>query len=280
MTIRNLPAASVATRHGLRSDLNHLALDKWNPDVRAAADDKETTISILEPIGADWFGEGVTSKRISAALRAIGKKDVTVVINSPGGDFFEGLSIYNLLRDHSAKVTVKILGVAASAASVIAMAGDEVLIAKAGFFMIHNTWVIASGDRHAFREVADWLEPFDATAVEIYAARTGMDEKAVAKLLDKETWVTGKDAVDQGFADDFLPADQVDFTANNSIEGKPVVAAHKIDNLLARSGVSRSERRELLNALKGGMRDAASTGMSGAAVFAEVESLLSSIRSI
>jgi ATP-dependent Clp protease protease subunit len=278
MTIRDLPAANIASRPGLRSDLNHLALDRWNPDVRAAASE-ENTISILDPIGMDWFGEGVTSKRIAGALRTIGKNDVTVIINSPGGDFFEGLAIYNLLRDHSAKVTVKIMGIAASAASVVAMAGDDIQIAKAGFIMIHNTWVIAAGDRNAFREVADWLEPFDETAIDIYAARTGKAPKELAKMLDKETWITGKDAVDQGFADDFVPADQIDASAKNSNEGKPAVAAHKVDNLLARSGVSRSERRELLNALKGSMPGAAPTGMSGAAVIAQVESLLSSIRS-
>ena len=100
-------------------------LIRWNSGVKAASED-DNTISILDPIGEDWYGNGVTSKRVSAALRAIGKTDVTVSINSPGGDYFEGLAIYNLLRDHPAKVTVKIVGIAASAASVIAMAADEV----------------------------------------------------------------------------------------------------------------------------------------------------------
>ncbi|MBN0106041.1 Clp protease ClpP, partial [Pseudomonas aeruginosa] len=92
-----------------------------------------------EPIGYDWWtGEGVTAKRIAGALRAIGGDvDVTVNINSPGGDVFEGLAIYNLLREHKGKVTVRVLGLAASAASFIAMAADEVKIARAGFLMIH-----------------------------------------------------------------------------------------------------------------------------------------------
>lgn len=280
MSVRTLPAAKVATRPGLRSEIAPTVLDRWNPEVRAAAGGDENTISILEPIGADWFGEGVTAKRISAALRSIGNKDVIVTINSPGGDYFEGLAIYNLLRDHPAKVTVKIAGIAASAASVIAMAGDEVQIARAGFIMIHNTWVIAAGDRHALRDVADWLQPFDETAVDIYAARTGLEPKDIAKLLDRETWIGGKEAVEQGFADSLLAADEIDAKAKNSIEGRPVVAAHKIDSLLARAGVSKSERRELLAAMKGGMSGAAPTGMSGAAVVAEVESLLNSIKSI
>lgn len=279
MSIRNLPSAKVGARAGVHTQLQPSALDRWNPEVHAAASDEENTISVLGPIGADFWGEGVTDKRIAAALRAIGRKPVTVSINSPGGDYFQGLAIYNLLRDHPAEVTVKIVGIAASAASVIAMAGDEVQIARAGFLMIHNTWVVAGGDRNAFREVADWLEPFDQTAVDIYAARTGKDDAEIAKMLDRETWLGGAKAIDEGFADAFLPADEIEASAQNSVAGKTIQASHKVDALLARAGVSKSERRELLAAMKGGMSSAAPTGMSGAAVIAEVEDLLSSIRS-
>lgn len=280
MTIRNLPSAKVTTRPGLRTELSPTALNRWNPDVNAASKDEENTISILDPIGADWFGEGVTAKRVGAALRSIGAKDVTVTINSPGGDYFEGLAIYNMLREHAGKVTIKIVGIAASAASVIAMAGDDIQIARAGFLMIHNTWVIAAGDRNGLREVADWLEPFDQTAIDIYAARTGLEAKSLGKMLDKETWLGGKEAVDQGFADDFLPSDEIENKAKNSADGKPIVAAHKVDTLLAQAGISRSERRELIAALKGSMPSAASTGMSGAAVVAGIEDILSEARKL
>ena len=108
-------------------------LDRWNANV-ITNDASDNTISVLDVIGADYIsGEGVTAKRIAAALRSIGNKDVIVNINSPGGDFFEGVAIYNLLREHPAKVTVQVLGLAASAASIIAMAGDEILIAKSAF---------------------------------------------------------------------------------------------------------------------------------------------------
>lgn len=280
MSKRKLPAAQIGARPGMRTEIMPSALDRWNADVHAATDtESENTISVLDVIGADWFGDGVTAKRISAALRAIGKNDVVVNVNSPGGDYFEGLAIYNMLREHPAKVTVKVLGIAASAASVIAMAGDEIQIARAGFLMIHNTWVVAGGDRHALRDVADWLEPFDQAAVDIYAARTGMDDADLAKMLDRETWIGGSDAVDKGFADGLLDSDEVTSQTKNSIESRPVVAAHKIDTLLARAGVSRSERRDLVNALKGGKPGAASTGMQDAAVITEVENLLSLIRS-
>ena len=281
MTIRDLPAAKVSARPGLRSELAPTALDRWNADVRAAAkDDAENTISVLDPIGADWFGEGVTAKRVAAALRSIGNKDVVVTINSPGGDYFEGLAIYNLLREHPAKVTARIVGIAASAASVIAMAADEVQIARAGFLMIHNTWVVAAGDRHAMRDVADWLEPFDLAAVDIYAARSGIEAKEIGRMLDRETWIGGADAVDKGFADSLLAADEIDSGTNNSSDGRPQNAIRKIEHYLAKAGVSRKERTDLVMAVKGSQRDAAATGLRDAAVFAEVSNLLSEIRSI
>ena len=279
MTMRNLPSAKVNARPGLRSEMAPSALDRWNSGVKAASED-DNTISILDPIGEDWYGNGVTSKRVSAALRAIGKKDVTVSINSPGGDYFEGLAIYNLLRDHPAKVTVKIVGIAASAASVIAMAADEVQIARAGFIMIHNTWVVGAGDRHALRDIADWLEPFDMTAIDIYAARTGLDDKDIAGMLDRETWIGGADAVDKGFADSLLSADEIENRAAQSLDERPKAAAHKLDTLLARLNVPRSERRELIQALKGGMPGATATGMQDAAVISEVSNLLASLKSI
>lgn len=279
MSKRKLPQAEITARPGLRTEIMPSALNRWNPEVHAAAKDDDNSISILDVIGQDFWGEGVTSKRISAALRSIGKKDVVVNVNSPGGDYFEGLAIYNMLRDHPGKVTVKVLGIAASAASVIAMAGDEIQIARAGFLMIHNTWVIAMGDRHQLRDVADWLEPFDQSAVDIYAARTGLEPKEIAKMLDRETWIGGAEAVDKGFADGFLPSDEIATKAKNE-SGRQVAALHKFDALLARAGVSRSERRELLHALKGGMPSAVPTGMQDAAVIKEVEDLLAQIRSI
>jgi len=280
MTLRALPSAAMGVRPGLQSSVSARALDTWNPDIRQASDSEDNTISILDVIGADYWGEGVTAKRIAAALRAIGNKDVVVNINSPGGNYFEGLAIYNTLREHKGKVTVKILGVAASAASVIAMAGDEIQIARAGFLMIHNAWVVASGDRHQLREVAEFLEPFDSAAVDIYVARSGMDSAEIAKMLDRETWIGGAEAVEKGFADTLLSSDEVAETPENSANGKSVVAAHRVDNLLAQLNMSRSERRELIQALKGGKQDAALTSKQNAAVLSGVEDLLSTIQSL
>jgi ATP-dependent Clp protease, protease subunit len=279
MTLRILPSAAVGIRPGLHSKVTARAFNNWNPDIRQASGDTQTvenTISVLDVIGNDAWGEGVTAKRIAGALRAIGERDVVVNINSPGGNYFEGLAIYNTLREHKAKVTVKILGVAASAASVIAMAADEVQIARAGFLMIHNAWVVAEGDRHQLREVADFLEPFDAAAVDIYVARSGMDAKEVAKMLDRETWIGGAEAVEKGLADTLLSSDAVVASPQGSAAAKTQVAAHRVDDLLAQLNVPRSERRDLIAALKGGMPGAASTGMHDAAVLSEVNDLLKS----
>ncbi|MBM9968481.1 Clp protease ClpP, partial [Pseudomonas aeruginosa] len=115
-----------------------------------------------------------------------------------------GLAIYNLLREHKGKVSVNIIGLAASAASFIAMAGDEIRIGRAAFLMIHNAWLIAMGNRNDLREIADWLEPFDMTLADIYAQRTGIDIDDIVKQMDAETWIGGREAVDKGWADAFL----------------------------------------------------------------------------
>lgn len=243
---------------GLQWDLAPQALERWSPNLMAAAgaSPEPSTISILDPIGVDfWTGEGVTAKRISAALRSIGpENDVVVNINSPGGDLFEGLAIYSLLREHKGTVTVKVLGLAASAASIIAMAGDDIQISRAGFFMIHDTWVGVMGNRNDLRDVADQLEPFDFAMADIYAARTGIDTKAVIKKMDAETWINGSAAVDEGWADSLLPSDQV--TQNKAAQGERA-AAYLLDMALAKAGMPRSERRSLLQDYKAGMRSAA-----------------------
>lgn len=281
MTKRDLPTVNLGARTGVRSDVSQSALARWEPGLRAAvADEQAATISIMDVIGQDFWGEGVTAKRIAGALRGIGDKPVTVTINSPGGDVFEGLAIYNLLREHPGEVTVKIVGLAASAASFIAMAGDRVEIGKAAFLMIHNSWVVAMGDRQALREVADWLEPFDEAMVSIYNAKTGMDEADISAMMDAETWINGSKSVDLGFADDFLPNDQISVDPDDGASAA-VRAERCFDVLASRAGLSRSAGKELLANLKGGMSGAAPTSMPGAAdIEAQVTGLQELINSI
>lgn len=108
----------------------------------------DNIITMFDSIGEDyWSGGGITAKKVASQLRAIGDRAVEVQINSPGGDVFEGIAIYNVLREHKQEVTIKVMGMAASAASIIAMAGDTIEIGAASFIMIHNTWVVSAGIR-------------------------------------------------------------------------------------------------------------------------------------
>ncbi|WP_406905072.1 head maturation protease, ClpP-related [Klebsiella oxytoca] len=221
------------------------ALDRWDGGIKAAATD-DNSISVFDVIGQDYWGEGITAKRIAGALRAMNGADVTVNINSPGGDMFEGLAIYNLLREYEGHVTVKVLGIAASAASIIAMAGDDIQIGRGAFLMIHNCWVYAMGNRHDFAELAQSLEPFDTAMADIYAARSGLDIAAVQKLMDGESYIGGSDAVAKGLADSLLSADAV-----SDGDESPAAALRKLDALLAKTNTPRSERRKLIKALTG-----------------------------
>ena len=238
------------------SNIQPRAFDRWNTSIRAETADEDRSISVYDVIGYDWWtGEGVTAKRIAAALRAMGPGPVTVNINSPGGDMFEGLAIYNILREHDGEVTVKVLGLAASAASVIAMAGDNVQIARAGFLMIHNCWVMAVGNRHDLREYADTMEPFDAAMADIYAARSGLSVEEVQKQMDGETWINGSAAVEQGYADELLPSDQV-----KQGEQKNASAVRRLEAALKASGMPKSEAMKLISEFKSSAGDPAGSG--------------------
>jgi ATP-dependent protease ClpP protease subunit len=240
---------------GLTFEPDGDALAKWQPSIRSASEaDSDAVISIYDIIGEDWMSDnGVTSKRIAAALRRIGNQPVTVNINSPGGDFFEGVAIYNLLRDHPQAVTVKVMGLAASAASVIAMAGDRIEIAEVGFLMVHNAWAVAIGNRHDMRAAADMMEPFDDAMAGLYSSRAGVQRSKAAEWMDAETWFNGQQAVSAGLADGLLaPGTVIDAGGTNAF-----TATRRVDALLAKNGMPRSERRALLAELKRGTRDAA-----------------------
>lgn len=261
MTVKSLPAAPEGRPFARENrDLPSSAMDRWNGGIKAAKSD-DNSISVFDVIGADWYGDGVTASRIAAALRSIGGADVTVNINSPGGDMFEGLAIYNLLREYEGKVTVKVLGLAASAASIIAMAGDEVQIGRGAFLMIHNCWVYAMGNRHDLQQIAADMVPFDKAMNDIYSARTGLDAATIDAMMDAETYIGGSDAVEKGFADRLLSADEI---ADG--DDSPAAALRKLDAMLAKTDAPRSERRKLLKALTGGKPGAAAIpeGMPGA----------------
>ncbi len=258
-------------------DMRPDALERWEPQVMASAS-SEPTISIYDPIGERWDGEGVTAKRISAALHSIGDQDVTVNINSPGGNFFEGVAIYNLLREHPYRVTVRVMGLAASAASVIAMAGDDILMGEGAFLMIHNAWAVAVGNRHDMAAVAKTLAPFDEAMARLYAARSGMSVKDAATLMDEETWLSSERAVDDGFATGLLS--DSDITRNANALGQQKYLA-LVEASMAKAGHSRSMRRDIFKNLFSGTPSAAGRDTmprAGADLAASLQTLLSTVK--
>ena len=281
-----MPFPKSFTQSGVRCDISPRAQELWNPAIQAAVENTESTITVYGIIGEDWYGDGVTLKRIDAALRSIGNdNDVTVYINSPGGDMFEGIAIYNRFLEHKGKVTTKVLGLAASAASVIYMAGadDARFIASSAFLMIHNCWVYTVGNRHALRNVADDMEEFDAAMVDLYVDGSDQSEKAITKMMDEETFIRGKKAVELGFASGTLSTDEIGESTDNANAN----SLRKVDAAMAKAGVPRSERRQLLQDLKsstpsavGGIKPGADVSDTQNAVAPDLSALISASKTI
>ena len=168
--------------------------------------DGEAEILIYEFIGEDfWSGRGMDAKRFSDELKALGDINKIIVrINSPGGDVFDGNTIYNILKAHKAQVEVRIDGIAASIASVIAMAGDKIIMPENAMMMIHNPWGFAVGDAAEMRKMADALDKIRGSIMVSYRAQTNLDEKKLFEMMDAETWMTAADAVALGFADEMI----------------------------------------------------------------------------
>jgi ATP-dependent Clp protease protease subunit len=161
---------------------------------------KSADIFIYEDVGQGWFG-GVSAKDFAADLKKLGDVDtINLHLNSPGGDVFDGIAIYRLLVDHKARIVVHIDGLAASIASVIAMAGDEISISEAGFVMIHNASGLAFGDANEMRRLANLLETINGTIADVYHSRTGKERDELLALMEAETWMTATEAVEMGFA--------------------------------------------------------------------------------
>ena len=229
-------------------------LDKWSTDAAGirAIESGDNVITMFEVVGEDWWtGGGVTAKKVAAQLRAIGNRPVEVQINSPGGDMFEGLAIYNVLREHPQAITVKVMGMAASAASIIAMAGDTVEIGAASFLMIHKCWVVAQGNEDDMREVADFLAPFDRAMSEVYAQRSGKTAAECLGWMKAETYMSGADAIERGFADTMLAADQTKRDADTKASDRERGAVTALELKLLAGGDTRAQAREHISKIKG-----------------------------
>lgn len=285
MSLKNLPKPQAFERpDGYAWDAPADALSQWADRPQAAEADEPNTISIYSVIGEDYWDEGFTAKRMGAALRSIGRNPVTVNVNSPGGDMFEGLAIYNQLREHPAKVTVRVMGLAASAASIIAMAGDEVEMGTGSIMMIHNAWGLVIGNRHDFADAASVFETFDKSMASIYASRTGMKEADVLAMLDGPnrtsdgTYMTAAEAIAKGFADREFEAGGQEAQARASAPSE-VLARRRMEAALAKEGMGRKDRASLINSLSG-QRDATRPAARDAGeLTAGLAQLLTAIRS-
>lgn len=184
----------------------------------------------------DWFGiEATSPKKVSDLLKqAVNGEELEVEINSGGGSVFAGSEIYTTLKDYKGNVTVKIVGVAASAASVIAMCGDEILISPTGQIMIHNASCKVIGDHRDMQHGADFLKGINETISNAYALKTGLSNEELLELMDKETWLTPQQSLEKGFVDKIM------FTEN-------IRVTNSIGNLLLPEEVINKMRSEIMN---------------------------------
>ncbi|MTI95187.1 MAG: Clp protease ClpP [Firmicutes bacterium] len=187
----------------------------------SASDEKVGEVLLYGEISNySWWGDEVTPKQFREDLDALGDVDeIRVYINSPGGDVFAGQTIYSIIKRHSATINVYIDGLAASAASVIAMAGDKIIMPVNSMLMIHNPWTFGFGEANDFRKLADDLDQIRGSMVAAYKTKTDKDDQEIIDLLDAETWLTAAEAVEAGFADEVEESKQV----AASVRGRTVV---------------------------------------------------------
>ena len=176
----------------------------WNWTV-TNNDEKTERILTLSGVIAEesWFDDEVTPKIFRDELMS-GEGDITVWINSPGGDCIAAAQIYNMLLEYKGNVTIKIDGIAASAASVVAMAGNKVIMSPVSMLMIHNPMTMAAGDTTEMKKAISMLTEVKESIINAYELKTGMSRDKIAKLMDAETWMDANKAVELGFADEIL----------------------------------------------------------------------------
>ena len=169
----------------------------------------ETELIFNGPISEEsWFGDEITPALFRDELAKV-SGNLTVWLNSPGGDCLAASQIYTMLRNHKGKVTVKIDGIAASAASVVAMAGDETLISQTGYLMVHNPATIAMGNRADMEKAIDLLDEIKEGIINAYEEKSHLSRAKIAHMMDEETWLNAKKALNFGFVDGILFAKNV-----------------------------------------------------------------------
>jgi len=246
-------------------------MNKWF-EIKNKADKSE--IWIYEEIGENWWdGSGITAKGFQKELSAVKASQIDLHINSPGGLVFDGITIYNLLKQHPANVTTYIDGLAASIASVIALAGDKIIMANNALFMIHKASGAVFGNSDDMRDFADKLDKVNGSIATTYTSKTGKEEPEINDMMKEETWLTAKDALDAGFIDEisgdadmtacakFVPSMQkakFQRIPENIIPKKEKPSARDLEHILREGGCSEAMAKSILSiGYKGDQRDVA-----------------------
>jgi ATP-dependent Clp protease, protease subunit len=215
-------------------------------------------ISIYDEIG-DY---GTSAKQFIDDLKSVGGKDIVIRMNSVGGSVFDGLAIYNVLRSHKGYVNVKIEGLSASIASIIALAGDNIEMAENGFFMIHNPFGKSMGGAEDMRKTADLLDKIKQELVNIYATKTQLSDETISNMMDEETWLTSQEAKEMGFIDTITEPIKVaasfDFSKFTNVDSKEVNNRLQLITNIKKSKMTEElkswfngVKEEIINAVKG-----------------------------
>lgn len=216
----------------------------WNW-LNLVEEDKTTRTLFLNGTIAEesWFDDEITPQIFEDELNQE-EGDVEVIINSPGGDCIAAARIYNMLKAYKGKVTVKIDGLAASAASVIAMSGDELLMSPVSMMMIHNPATLAFGDHVEMKKAIDLLKEVKESIINAYEIKTGLTRDRISKLMDEETWMNANKAIELGFADGLIE-DKV----NNNMKVKPsaLLFSSKVLNNTLLNKISNDTKKEIKN---------------------------------
>lgn len=176
-------------------------MESWY-EIKNQSDDS-VEVAIVGDIGGGWFGDGVTLKGFKKDWDKVkNSKSITLTLNSVGGSVFDGIAMYELIAKQRDRVSVEVLGIAASIASVIALSGSKLVMGSGAYYMIHNPFGAVMGDAEDMRKTADTLDKIRGTIVSIYEPRTALNKGEIEAAMDAETWYTAEEAVEAGFADE------------------------------------------------------------------------------
>lgn len=243
--------------------------------IEASAND-QAEILVYDVIGWPYNDAGDLVRYVNS----LGDKDILVRLNTPGGDVFDGMAIFNSLANHKGKVTIRIEALAASMGSVLAMAGKEIQAYSNTMMMIHDPWIYTAGNQYELREMADLLEKISGNMLDVYAGRSKIGKREMKEIMKAETWYTAKEAKEKGFIDTILETGkaakaQFDLTMYTnapdgicSIEGRDLTE-REIERALRDAGASRSFAKAIVAERFKPLRDAE--------LMAEAESLIRKI---